>query len=42
MKILKHIKINDSSRIPKYRQIVDSIIQNISDGNLKYDQKFHL
>lgn len=39
MDILKDIKISDSSRIPKYRQIVDSIIQNITDGNLKVDQK---
>lgn len=39
MKILEHIKISDSSRIPKYRQIVDSIIENISDGNLKVNEK---
>jgi DNA-binding transcriptional regulator YhcF (GntR family) len=39
MQILKLIKINESSRIPKYRQIVDSIIHNISEGKLKMDQK---
>lgn len=39
MQILKLIKINENSRVPKYRQIVDSIIQNITDGKLKIDQK---
>ncbi len=39
MKILEHIKINENSRIPKYRQIVDSIIDNISSGQLKIDDK---
>ncbi|MGB5820307.1 MAG: GntR family transcriptional regulator [Saonia sp.] len=37
--MFKHIKIDENSRIPKYRQIVDSIIHNISEGNLKMDQK---
>jgi DNA-binding transcriptional regulator YhcF (GntR family) len=35
----KYIKIDENSRIPKYRQIVDSIITNISNGNLKIDDK---
>ncbi|MDT7830519.1 GntR family transcriptional regulator [Pricia sp. S334] len=39
MEILKYVAINGESRIPKYRQIVDSIIYNISVGNLKMDQK---
>lgn len=39
MKMLKYIKIDEDSRIPKYKQIVDSIIQNIANGNLKMDQK---
>ncbi len=33
------IKINENSRIPKYKQIVDSIIQDISVGNLKVGEK---
>lgn len=39
MKILKDIVINEHSRIPKYRQIADSIIENISTGKLKVDDK---
>lgn len=39
MEIHKYIKIDLDSRIPKYQQIVDSIISNISEGNLKIDQK---
>lgn len=39
MDMFKYIKINESSRIPKYRQIVDAIIENISNGNLKIDDK---
>ncbi len=39
MDIFKFIKIDEDSRIPKYKQIVDSIVQNISDGNLKMDDK---
>jgi DNA-binding transcriptional regulator YhcF (GntR family) len=35
----KHIKIDGNSRIPKYRQIVDSVINNISSGNIKIDDK---
>ena len=37
--MFKYIKIDETSRIPKYRQIVDSIINNISNGNLKIDDK---
>tara|TARA_R110002050_G_scaffold261556_1_gene401690 strand:- start:214162 stop:215208 length:1047 start_codon:yes stop_codon:yes gene_type:complete len=33
------IKINESSRIPKYKQIVDSIINDISKGKLKIGEK---
>lgn len=39
MNMFKYISIDENSRIPKYSQIVDSIIQNISSGNLKMDQK---
>jgi len=31
--------INDNSRVPKYKQIVDSIIGEISNGNLKIGEK---
>jgi DNA-binding transcriptional regulator YhcF (GntR family) len=37
--MIKLIKIVEDSRIPKYKQIVDSIIHNISVGNLKINQK---
>ncbi|PKD17718.1 transcriptional regulator [Salegentibacter salinarum] len=33
------IQINEKSRIPKYKQIVDSIIADISNGNLKVGEK---
>lgn len=33
------IKINRNSRIPKYKQIVDSIIDDIAGGNLKVGEK---
>ena len=39
MEMFKYIKIDENSRIPKYQQIVDSIIFNISTGNLKMDEK---
>ncbi len=39
MDIFKFIKIDEDSRIPKYQQIVDQIIYNISIGNLKMDDK---
>lgn len=39
MDLIKYIKINENSRIPKYQQIIDSIIENISLGNLTMDQK---
>ncbi|WP_298551268.1 GntR family transcriptional regulator [uncultured Algibacter sp.] len=39
MNLIKYIKIDESSRIPKYQQIIDSIIDNISAGNLTMDQK---
>lgn len=39
MNTLKFIKIDDNSRIPKYRQIVDSIIHNISICNFNVNQK---
>lgn len=34
-----NIKINENSRVPKYKQIVDSIIADISSGNLKVGEK---
>jgi len=37
--MIKYIKIDENSRVPKYQQIVDSIIHNISVGNLSMDQK---
>lgn len=33
------ISLSENSRIPKYKQIVDSIINNISTGKLQMDQK---
>ncbi len=39
MDLIKHIRIDKDSRVPKYQQIIDSIIQNISVGNLSIDQK---
>ena len=39
MQLFKYVEIDGRSRIPKYKQIVDSIIHNISVGNLKIDQK---
>lgn len=39
MEIFKHIHIDENSRVPKYQQIVDSIIENISTGNFSIDQK---
>lgn len=39
MEMFKYIKIDENSRIPKYKQIVDAIIYNISAGNLKMDDK---
>ncbi len=39
MDMMKLIKIDENSRVPKYQQIIDSIIYNISLGNLTMDQK---
>ena len=39
MKIFKYVRIDELSRVPKYRQIVDSIIHNIAIGNLHIDEK---
>ncbi|MFV9551382.1 GntR family transcriptional regulator [Algibacter sp. PT7-4] len=39
MDLIKYININEKSRVPKYQQIIDSIIENISSGNLVMDQK---
>ena len=39
MDMMKLIKIDENSRVPKYQQIIDSIIHNISQGNLVMDQK---
>ncbi|WP_248722510.1 GntR family transcriptional regulator [Seonamhaeicola sp. ML3] len=37
--MMKFIQIDENSRVPKYQQIIDSIIHNISTGNLTIDQK---
>lgn len=39
MDINKLINIDEDSRVPKYQQIIDSIINNISEGNLTMGQK---
>ncbi len=39
MEILNCIDITKSSRVPIYQQIVDSIINNISNGNIELNQK---
>lgn len=39
MDIYKFINIDENSRVPKYQQIVDSVIDNISKGNFQIDQK---
>lgn len=39
MEMFKHIIIDENSRIPKYRQIVDAIIHNISIGKLEMGKK---
>lgn len=36
---MKFINIDEESRTPKYQQIIDSIIHNISEENLKMGQK---
>jgi DNA-binding transcriptional regulator YhcF (GntR family) len=39
MDMMKFISIDENSRVPKYQQIIDSIIYNISQGNLTIDEK---
>lgn len=39
MDLYKFINIDEESRIPKYQQIIDSIIHNISEENLTMGQK---
>ncbi|GAA3603484.1 GntR family transcriptional regulator [Flavivirga amylovorans] len=39
MSTLQEISIDENSRIPKYKQIVDSVIYNIANGNFSMDQK---
>ena len=39
MQLTDHIIISEESRIPKYQQIVNSIIDNIASGNLEIDDK---
>ncbi|AVR45629.1 transcriptional regulator [Christiangramia fulva] len=34
-----HIKINETSRIPKYKQIVDSLVADIANGRIKVGEK---
>ncbi|GIZ08135.1 GntR family transcriptional regulator [Flavobacterium sp. UMI-01] len=37
--MLKFIKIEEDSRVPKYKQIVDSVIHNIAIGNFSINDK---
>ena len=39
MEVFKHITIDRDSRKPKYLQIVDLVVENIANGNLKMEQK---
>lgn len=39
MEIFKYIHIDENSRTPKYKQIIDAIVDNISIGNFKIDDK---
>ena len=39
MESLKQLKIDNDSRMPKYRQIVNSIIEEIENGTLKVGQR---
>ncbi|MFV8374564.1 GntR family transcriptional regulator [Flavobacterium sp. LB1P62] len=39
METFKYIEIDETSRMPKYKQIVDSVIYNVSIGRLSMDQK---
>lgn len=39
METINYIDINKNSRVPMYQQIVDSIVNNISNGNIELNQK---
>ena len=39
MDIIENIRISESSRVPKYQQIIDSIIRSISHEKLKFGDK---
>ena len=39
MSQLFEIEINENSRVPKYKQIVDSIIGDLSTGKIKVGEK---
>ncbi|MFS4417628.1 GntR family transcriptional regulator [Maribacter sp. 2307ULW6-5] len=39
MKALDNIEIDNNSRIPKYKQVMDSILKNIHDGTLPLGEK---
>jgi len=39
MNSFKYLQIDENSRIPKYRQIVESIIESIASGQLNIDEK---
>ncbi|MFG6686820.1 GntR family transcriptional regulator [Mariniflexile sp. HNIBRBA6329] len=39
METINYLDINKNSRIPMYQQIVDSIIKNISNGNIEINEK---
>ena len=38
MKLMSHLEIKES-RIPKYRQIVDGVIEGVTNGHLQIDEK---
>ena len=37
--MIDFVSIDENSRVPKYKQIVDSIVHNITIGNLHINQK---
>ena len=39
MDFTKNITIDEASRVPKYRQIVEGVIHNISNGKIRVNEK---
>ena len=39
MDLLTNIIIDNNSRVPKYKQVMDSILKSINSGNLKLGEK---